>query len=223
MNRHIIFGDLGATHGFSLCEACTAGSAVCDAAACAASPGKLGLVAEVETADMMLHVGDFAYNFDSEGGYLGDQFMRNIEQVAASVPYMVTHGNHEDSDSNLAHFVERFRNMPTNAVPATFATQAGPGAANPMYFSWDNGLVHYISISTEFWFGVNSSDGAVTLATQLAWLEKDLAAAQANRANVPWVVAQSHRDIYCSTSDDSDCGDSQAGLVRKDLEPLFFK
>jgi hypothetical protein len=78
-------------------------------------------------------------------------------------------------------------------------------------------------LSTEFWFGVSSFDKKVTTATQLEWLEKDLIAANANRANVPWVVAQGHRDIYCSTSDDSDCGAGQAGVIRADLEPLFFK
>jgi hypothetical protein len=29
-DAQVIFGDLGATHGFSLCSECTAGSAVCD-------------------------------------------------------------------------------------------------------------------------------------------------------------------------------------------------
>ena len=48
--------------------------------------------AELAEADMMLHTGDFAYDFDSDGGAVGHQFMRNIEQVAAYVPYMVSHG-----------------------------------------------------------------------------------------------------------------------------------
>ena len=88
---------------------CTAASAVCDAATCAAAGGNTsaGLISEVAGADMMLHVGDFAYDFDSDGGAVGDQFMRNIEQVAARVPYMVSHGNHEDSAADLAHYVER--------------------------------------------------------------------------------------------------------------------
>ena len=38
---------------------------------------------------MMLHVGDFGYNMETYFGLVGDQFMRNIEQLAASVPYMV--------------------------------------------------------------------------------------------------------------------------------------
>jgi hypothetical protein len=94
-DRHIIFGDLGASHAFSLCDACTAGTTNCEAAAC--TNRTAGLVSEVETADMMLHVGDFAYDFDGDGGKVGDQFMRNVEQVAAYVPYMVSHGNHENS------------------------------------------------------------------------------------------------------------------------------
>jgi len=63
---------------------------------------------------------------------------------------MVSHGNHEDSTVNLAHFVERFRNMPANAEPSTFTTAAGT-TGNNMFYSWDAGLVHYIAISTELW------------------------------------------------------------------------
>ena len=66
--------------------------------------------------------------------------------------------------------------------------------ANSLYFSWDAGLVHYVSISTEIWFGVG--DGKVTLQTQLDWLKKDLAAANENREAVPWVVVQGHRSVY---------------------------
>jgi hypothetical protein len=42
-------------------------------------------------------------------------------------------------------------------------------------------------MSTELYFGVSGGvDG--TLDKMFAWLEKDLAAAQANRDNVPWIV-----------------------------------
>ena len=83
---------MGSSHAFSLCEACTAGDTVCDARTCATRRTDVALISEVGAADMMLHVGDFGYNFDSDGGRVGDQFMRNIEQVAARVPYMVSHG-----------------------------------------------------------------------------------------------------------------------------------
>lgn len=51
---------------------------------------------------------------------------------------MVSHGNHEDTPSNLAHYVERFRSMPSNAVPPTFTTEAGK-TTNSLYYSWDAG------------------------------------------------------------------------------------
>ena len=37
------------------------------------------------------------------------------------------------------------------------------------------------------------------------------------------MIAQGHRNIWCSTSDDADCGAQQAGLLQRDLEPLWFK
>ncbi len=41
------------------------------------------------------------------------------------------------------------------------------------YYSWDAGLVHYIALSTEMWFGVGNP-GKADLATMLEWLEADL-------------------------------------------------
>mmetsp|Transcript_36729 Transcript_36729/g.77972 ORF Transcript_36729/g.77972 Transcript_36729/m.77972 type:complete len:362 (+) Transcript_36729:3-1088(+) len=141
--------------------------------------------------------------------------MTNIEQVAARVPYMVSHGNHEDADIHLAHFIERFRHQPSNADPPLFNTTNGE-TTNTLYFSWDYGLVHYVSISTELWFGV--TDGKTTLKTMLSWLEKDLQAANNNRDFAPWIIVQGHRSVYCSSG--ADCASTK---VRADLEPLLFK
>lgn len=40
--------------------------------------------------------GDFAYNMDQDNARVGDRFMRLIEPVAASLPYMTCPGNHEE-------------------------------------------------------------------------------------------------------------------------------
>lgn len=45
--------------------------------------------------DVILHVGDFAYDMNSQDGIVGDEFMRQISAVAAYAPYMVVPGNHE--------------------------------------------------------------------------------------------------------------------------------
>lgn len=48
------------------------------------------------TYDAIIHVGDFAYDMDTENAEVGDQYMRQIEPLAAYVPYMVCAGNHEE-------------------------------------------------------------------------------------------------------------------------------
>lgn len=63
---------------------------MCDASTCASADQKAGLIGEISTATHITHCGDFAYNLEDDGGTLGDQFMANIEQVAAYVPYMVS-------------------------------------------------------------------------------------------------------------------------------------
>lgn len=45
--------------------------------------------------DAIIHVGDFAYDMNTNNAIVGDEFMRQIETIAAYVPYMVVPGNHE--------------------------------------------------------------------------------------------------------------------------------
>lgn len=71
-----IYGDLGNENGQSL--------------------GRLQQETQNNMYDAILHVGDFAYDMDSEDAAVGDQFMRQIEPIAAYVPYMVCAGNHEE-------------------------------------------------------------------------------------------------------------------------------
>ncbi|KAK3269103.1 hypothetical protein CYMTET_22432 [Cymbomonas tetramitiformis] len=88
----------------------------------------IGAEAQQQTIDMVLHVGDFAYNLDSNQGVNGDNWFRDVEAVAANVPYMVDPGNHE-SAQNFNHYTMRFQNMPSNSGTLTFPvrTRAFPG------------------------------------------------------------------------------------------------
>lgn len=47
--------------------------------------------------DVIIHVGDFAYDMHEEDSRVGDQFMRQIQPLAATVPYMTCPGNHEEN------------------------------------------------------------------------------------------------------------------------------
>ena len=220
--RHIVFGDMGTACAFTLCPVCTC-NLTCTAADCAKNHS-VGLVTEVgqfsdgvDEATMILHTGDFAYNMGDDNGRVGDQFFRNVEQIAAYVPYMVSIGNHEDGEPHLSHYSESFRLMPANSGKEV-KTKNGH-APNNWFFSWDDGLVHYVAISTEVYSGTNSIETGVDSLSQHTWLKEDLAKANANRDKVPWIVVHGHRSLYCSC--DSDC-DAGATELKVALEKLFF-
>lgn len=139
--------------------------------------------------DAVLHIGDFAYDMDSENGRIGDEFMRQIEPVAAYLPYMTCPGNHEES-YNFSHYRARF-NM--------------PGGPNSLYYSFNLGPIHIISISTEFYYFMNY--GFKSVVFQYEWLVDDLIKANLpeNREKQPWIIIMGHRPMYCSNDDKDDC------------------
>lgn len=139
--------------------------------------------------DAIIHVGDFAYNMDDYDGEVGDEFMRQIETIAAYVPYMTTVGNHE-SAYNFSHYRARF---------------SMPGPYENMMYSFNMGPIHFISFSTEYYYYLRY--GFKMLVKQYEWLENDLKEANdpANRTARPWIITLGHRPMYCSNRDDDDC------------------
>ncbi|XP_075547054.1 acid phosphatase type 7 isoform X3 [Dermacentor variabilis] len=148
--------------------------------------------AQKGTIHAALHVGDFAYNMDSDNARVGDEFMRQIEPVAAYVPYMTCVGNHENA-YNFSNYVNRF-----SMVDHT-------GRVNNHFFSFDIGPAHIISLSTEFYFFVEY--GFLQIKNQYEWLEQDLkeATRAERRRERPWIITMGHRPMYCSNNDRDDC------------------
>merc|ERR1719499_2430147 len=85
-------------------------------------------------------------NHESNGS-AGDEFMRDIATMASHTPYMVCMGNHESS-YNFSHYTQRFRGqpLPKSTAPQTVWTESGE-LPNNWYYSFNYGLVHFISIS----------------------------------------------------------------------------
>ena len=184
---HLLFGDMGSAFAYTLCPDCGTEEV------CVCTNTSAGIISE--TPDMILHTGDFGYNLDDRGGLTGDNFFRNIEPVAAAYPYMVCHGNHEDSDVALARYTDAFRHMPVNSGRNVTTVNAA-NEPNNWFFSWDSGQVHYVSISTEIQGGAMMARGGVQLiADQWNFLKDDLIKANKNRANVPWIVVNGHRSM----------------------------
>ncbi|OWK15993.1 ACP7, partial [Cervus elaphus hippelaphus] len=130
--------------------------------------------------DAVLHVGDFAYNMDQDNARVGDRFMKLIEPVAASLPYMTCPGNHEER-YNFSNYKARF---------------SMPGNTEGLWYSWDLGPAHIISFSTEVYFFLHY--GRHLVERQFHWLESDLQKANKNRAVRPWIITMGHRPINFS-------------------------
>ncbi|CAK9815267.1 Acid phosphatase type 7 [Anthophora plagiata] len=164
--------------------------------------------------DAAIHVGDFAYDMDTDNAHVGDEFMKQIESVAAYLPYMTVPGNHEER-YNFSNYRSRF---------------TMPGDSEGSWYSFNIGPVHFIGIDTEVYYFMNY--GLKQLVKQYQWLEKDLIEANMpkNRARQPWIVTFGHRPMYCSNKNADDCTNHQS-LVRVglpflnwfSLEDLFFK
>ncbi|EEB14144.1 acid phosphatase precursor, putative [Pediculus humanus corporis] len=162
----------------------------------------------------IFHVGDFAYDLDSDNGEIGNEFMRQIQPIAAHVPYMTAVGNHEEK-YNFSHYRNRF---------------SMPGDTQGLFYSFNIGPIHFVVFSTEFYYFLNY--GVNSLITQYNWLRKDLkeASAPENRTVRPWIITLGHRPMYCSNDDKDDCtfiADSvRVGLppfISFGLEDLFYR
>ncbi|XP_076046783.1 acid phosphatase type 7-like [Oratosquilla oratoria] len=169
--RLAIFGDLGAVNPQSL--------------------SRLQEETQRGMYDAILHVGDLAYNLDTDNAEVGDIFMRQIEPVSAYLPYMTCPGNHENA-YNFSNYRARF-SMPNYRDTESY------------FYSFNMGPVHFIAISTESYYFTNY--GYVPLQRQYEWLVKDLEEATRPevRAERPWILLFGHRPMYCSNRDSDDC------------------
>lgn len=187
-----------------------------------------------DNVDFYWHGGDVSYADDSflHKGCLfkfcyeetWDNFMKSIESFTQEKPYMVAPGNHEadchdpaclsDKDrriklSNFTAYNTRFK-MPS--------AESGSNALN-MHYSFNYGLVHFISIDTETGYPGADEETKYVLPCggfeeQLKWLENDLAEANANRNIRPWIFVQGHHPLYQGNTTDVN--------FQNALEKLFY-
>jgi predicted phosphodiesterase len=192
--RVCIFGDLAYQHGNSIPD--------------------LQEAAKKNWFDMIIHVGDIAYDLHSDDcdGNCGDKFMNELEPIFSRYPYMVIAGNHENDHKNFSHFHNRFR-MPGEEG----------GHHNNQYYSFNLGAAHFFGVSTEH-YGYMDEYGKAPVLSQYSWLTSNLQEANKNREIRPWIIGYQHRPFYCSNSH---CLEDNEPLIRKGkndipgLEPIY--
>ena len=179
------------------------------------------------SSSFIWHLGDQSYSDDRlESSYeiTWNQFMNRLQPLASSLPFMTLPGNHEATCNEIIPTLCSDMHKNFTAYRARFNMPSLPsGGVDNMWYSFDYGLVHFVSISTETDFpgapeGPGSYLNAGPFGDQMGWLERDLAAAVANRARVPWILVGGHRPVY-STGGEADA----MTALRAWLEPVFAK
>ncbi|KAK3589338.1 hypothetical protein CHS0354_026996 [Potamilus streckersoni] len=187
-HKYLLYGDLGANADFPIYR-------------------KLEEEVASNNYTAIWHVGDMAYDLTSDYGQTGDRFMQLIQPFAANISYMTSPGNHE-IPGDFMHYRTRF-SMPGIEWPMPLTK---------MWYSYDIGLVHFISYSTEVYFIYNED----YVCTQFYWLLDDLIKANQKRDKRPWIIAMGHRPMYCSNNNADDCtGRFISRWVKRGLERLF--
>jgi hypothetical protein len=125
----------------------------------------------------------------------------------------------------------------TRLGTAHHGARASPPSNTSRYYSADIGLIHFVALDLNVYY---FDEEAPFRKPQLAWLQADLIAASANRAQVPWICVMSHYPMYCSSvtlggkehndgQGDEDPGNftgcwsygTAISQLREDLEPLM--
>jgi len=104
-----------------------------------------------------------------------------------------------------------------NEAPDSFSNWAVPGDGPyaKTYNSFTVGSVHFIMIDDE---QIGEEPTSAQAMAQLAWVGKDLAAANADRTNHPFIVALSHRGLFSTSLHEAD---SDVIAARTALAPLY--
>jgi hypothetical protein len=116
------------------------------------------------------------------------------------------HGNHENHNSFY------YGNLVMPQDTAHFSKYA------ELFYSFDAGPAHIVVLD-DSWIA-SPGDDADYQPTLDAWLEADLGAAVANRANVPWIITVQHRSEYSSANHGND---SDVLKVREHFVPIWDK
>ncbi|MEM7311441.1 MAG: metallophosphoesterase family protein [Planctomycetota bacterium] len=152
---------------------------------------------ESDETDMILLLGDNAYDEGTDIEYQGGIFDTYGEIVRRTVMWP-TRGNHDESASTYFGIF---------SVPTT-GQGGGVPSGTELYYSFDAGNVHFISLDSE-------SSSKVVGGPMYNWLESDLLATDQD-----WIVAFWHHPPYSKGSHDSD-DESDLVDMRTNFVPLL--
>ncbi len=159
--------------------------------------------------DAWLLLGDNAYPNGEDAQYGENFFEVYKNDLLKKYPLFPTPGNHDYHDveysikyAQQSHEIAYYKifSMPTNGEAGGFPSN------NKAYYSFDIGNIHFLSLDS-YGYEENSSRLYDTLASQVQWIKKDLAA----NKNKDWVIAYWHHPPFTMGSHNSD---KEAELIK---------
>ena len=176
-----------------------------------AGTGPIGSVINPGQTDMMIFLGDNAYNNGTDSEYQAALFDIYDEMLKKSVAWS-TLGNHDgysvDFNTQSGPYYDIF----------TFPTageSGGTASGTEEYYSYDYANIHFIVLQSNNIDGGGSEDTFNT--NQKAWLTTDI-----NATTQDWIVAVFHHPPYTKGSHNSD-NDGETGLqtMREQYLPIL--
>ena len=155
--------------------------------------------------DAWLMLGDNAYNSGTDEEFQAAVFDSYPELLRNTVMWSCI-GNHESYTSGGAPYLD------IHTFP-TAGESGGVGSGTELYYSFDHGNIHFISIDSQTSSNINDVPGGT--AGMVDWLELDLQATDKD-----WIVAFFHHGPYTKGSHDSDT-ESHHIRVRQYITPLL--
>jgi predicted MPP superfamily phosphohydrolase len=198
----------------------------------------------VDSVDFVWHLGDISYADDAiletplEFKYeeIWNKYMNQVQMFASRRPYMVLPGNHEAECHNIPcqlslDYLNRLSNFSAYNHRFKMPYEESSGAKN-MWYSFNLGSAHFVSINTETDFpGAPKDKFRIAgpdnggFGDQLKWLESDLQKADAARkeGKIPWIIVSGHRPIYSLNYKDGDKNTGETIALQAAIEELFKK
>lgn len=159
---------------------------------------------KADNTQLVLFSGDMV--LASANQDMWDTWLKALGDSGTTVFFALAPGNHENEQARaFAHVL-----MPgANTINAE------------RYSSFDYGPVHVVMIDDYPGVVSPTIDDSDYKTELLAWLDKDLSKANANRANVPWIVTFHHHPIYSDTTQSS--RDKEKAATKAAFQPLWDK
>ena len=178
--------------------------------------------------DLWLWLGDNAYDWGRDWEY--QQSVFNVydsrkspsQWIMKQTPFFATPGNHEyrnnqdpgavaRTNHGMNHYYSVVNNM-------TAGDAVGEHSRKEEYYSFDHANIHFVSLDT-YGYEPNQTTVFPANSTQLAWLNRDLALAQAS-TKIKWIVVFFHHPPYTIT-EGSHNSDTEQELI--DLRERLLK